>query len=145
MQVYRCSNVGTINEDSTMINLNSVKSLLITLFFCSCVVALGYAQSTPVRSQHFQASESVSTYKELKGKTFIKSFNFELREWYMFFGVTSLWFIDGTTYEVSPNKFVAYLDENEFSYYKVEILKDAKGTIKSVTMFTSKDAFITYK
>jgi hypothetical protein len=100
----------------------------------------------PTRSQHFQAKESQSTFKELKGKTLIKPFNFELRETHcIYVGVTAYWFIDGTMYEVSHNKFVAYLDSNEFNYYKVEIEKDAKGTIKSVSLFTSKDIFITYK
>lgn len=129
-----------------MINLNSIKSLLITLFLCSCVVALSYAQNTPIRTQHFKAHESLSTFKELKGKTFIKSYDIELRETScLYVGVTAYWFIDAKMYEVSPNKFVAYLDGNDENYYKVEILKDAKGNIKSVTLFTAKDIFITYK
>jgi hypothetical protein len=146
MQVYRCSNVGTLNENSTMINLSSIKSLLITFILSSCIVALSYAQTTPVRSQHFKAKESISTFKELRGKTFIKSYDLELKETScIYVGVTAYWFLDATMYEVSPCKFVAYLDSNEEGFYKVEILKDSKGGIKSITMFTAKDIFITYK
>ena len=145
--LYKYINIDIITKILlTMINLSSIKSLLITLFLCSCVVALSYAQNIPTRTQHFQAKESLQTYKSIPYKTFIKSYDIELKETsYLYVGVTAYWFLDAKMYEVSPNKFVAYLDSNDENYYKVEILKDAKGDIKSVSLFTAKDIFITYK
>jgi hypothetical protein len=129
-----------------MINLSSIKSLIITFILSSCIVALSYAQNTPIRTQHFQAKESLQTYKAIPYKTFIKSYDIELKETScIYIGVTAYWFLDAKMYEVGVNKFVAYLDSNNENYYKVELLKDAKGNIKSVSLFTSKDAFITYK